>query len=83
MTGSVDHPSFDALRTHLGVKGFIEIERKWWNGDKVLIPFKLNNLTFEEGDQFSSGGALYYDLDTQEPSQEPPPILEDELFRLT
>ena len=55
---SVDHPSFAALREHLGAKGYIEIERKWWNGDRVLKPFKLNTYDFMPDDQFSSAGAM-------------------------
>jgi len=54
----VDHPSFTALREHLDARGYIEIERRWWNGDKVLKPFKLNTYDFMSGDQFSSAGAM-------------------------
>jgi len=58
-TGShVDHPSFTALREHLGARGYIEMERGWWNGDKVLKPFKLNTYDFMPGEQFSSGSAM-------------------------
>lgn len=55
---SVDHPSFAALREHLDATGYIKIERKWWNGDRVLKPFKLNTYDFMPGDQFSSAGAM-------------------------
>ncbi len=55
---STDHPSFTALREHLGAKGYIEIERRWWNGDRVLKSFKLNTYDFMKGDQFSSASAM-------------------------
>jgi len=54
----VDHPSFTALREHLGARGYISIERRWWNGDRVLTPFKLNGMVFNVGDKFSSSSAL-------------------------
>ena len=57
-TSHVDHPSFTALREHLGARGYIEIERGWHNGDRVLKPFKLNTYDFMPGDQFSSAGAM-------------------------
>lgn len=56
--GSVDHPSFAALREHLNARGYIKIERGWWNGDIVLKPFKLNTYDFIQGDQFSSACAM-------------------------
>lgn len=56
--GSVDHPAFTALREHLGATGRIKIQRNWWNGDRVIIPFYLNDRFFGEGDQFSSASAL-------------------------
>lgn len=55
---SVDHPAFAALREHLGVRGYIEIQREWRNGDTVLKRFTLNTFEFEPGDQFSSAGAM-------------------------
>ncbi len=57
-TSHVDHPSFTGLREHLGARGYIEIQRNWWNGDRVLKPFKLNTYDFMPGDQFSSAGAM-------------------------
>lgn len=58
ITSHVDHPSFTALREHLGATGYIEIQRGWWNGDRVLKPFKLNTRDFMPDDQFSSGSAM-------------------------
>lgn len=55
---SVDHPSFTKLREHLGTKGYIEIQRSWCNGDRVLKPFYLNNYILLPGDQFSCGAAM-------------------------
>lgn len=56
--GTTDHPSFAALRNHLESRGFIEVERSFWNGDRVLVPFKLNGHLFEKGEKFPSGGAM-------------------------
>lgn len=58
MTSSADHPEFAKLREQLGLQGYIYIERGWWNGDRVLKPFKLNGRKFKVGDQFSCGGAM-------------------------
>ncbi len=55
---TTDHPAFTALREHLGAKGYIEIQRSWWNGDRVLKRFTLNTYAFEPGDQFSSASAM-------------------------
>lgn len=57
-TSNVDHPSFDALRTYLGNVGLIKIERGWWNGDRVVEPFILNDKEFEVGERFPSAGAM-------------------------
>ena len=58
MGSSIDHPEFTKLREQLGEQGYIKIERGWWNGDRVLKPFKLNGRKFKEGDQFSCGAAM-------------------------
>jgi hypothetical protein len=57
-TSSEDHPEFAKLREQLGELGYIRIERGWWNGDRVLKPFRLNGRKFKEGDQFSCGAAM-------------------------
>jgi hypothetical protein len=57
-TSHVDHPSFTALRECLGHTGYIEIERMWWNGDRVTAPFTLNDKQYSIGDKFSSAGAM-------------------------
>jgi hypothetical protein len=57
-THSEDHPEFAKLREQLGELGYIEIQLSWWNGDRVLKPFKLNGRKFKEGDQFSCGSAM-------------------------
>ena len=80
MTGTVDHPSFAALRNMLGNKGYIEIERGWWNGDRVLIPFQLNDLVFKEGDKFCSGGAMSFDLERAKKEKEKQ--FDEELFNV-
>lgn len=58
ITGSEDHPEFAKLRKQLGELGYIYIETGWWNGDRVLKPFKLNGLILDEGEQFSSAAAF-------------------------
>jgi len=56
--GTKDHPEFTKLRNKLGKLGYISIQPLYWNGDRVLKPFKLNQLSFEKGDQFSCADAL-------------------------
>ena len=53
-----DHPAFTQLRERLGKEGYIEIERGWWNGDRVTKPFYLNNMYFDIGAKFSCASAL-------------------------
>ena len=53
-----DHPEFAKLRNKLEKQGFISIQRSWWNGDKVLMPFKLNQLSFNKGDSFLCADAI-------------------------
>ena len=56
--GTKDHDEFTKLREYLGENGYIRIERGWWNGDRVLKPFKLNGFNFKKGDKFASAGAM-------------------------
>lgn len=53
-----DHDEFDRLRTELSDLGYIHIERGWWNGDRVLRPFKLNGWVFRKGWVFPCATAL-------------------------
>lgn len=55
---AVDHPAFAALREHLGRNGFVEIQRGWINGDRVIKPFYLNEVYFEVGEKFVSACAM-------------------------
>jgi len=55
---SKDHDQFTRLREELGSLGYISIERKWWNGDRVLKSFKLNEWTFRKGHKFSCAAAI-------------------------
>ena len=57
-TSNKDHDEFTKLREHLGELGYISIQRGWWNGDRVLKGFKLNEWTFLKGEKFCSAGAL-------------------------
>ena len=58
MTGSKDHPEFDALRSRLADEGFINKVTTFWNGDTVLKPFELIGFKFCKGDQFPCAVAL-------------------------
>ena len=60
ITSSQDHACFTEIRESLGRKGYIEIERGWSNGDRVLRPFYINRYRFNEGDKFCCAGALHY-----------------------
>lgn len=62
-TGSDDGPEFKALRNRLEELGYIECQRSWWNGDRVVKSFQLNGLKFKKGEQFSSGAALKFHLE--------------------
>jgi hypothetical protein len=53
-----DHPEFNRFREQLGSEGYIEIQRSWWNGDRVLKPFTLNGVKFKVGDKFVSACAM-------------------------
>lgn len=53
-----DHDEFTKLREHLGEQGYIEIQRSWWNGDRVLKQFRLNGFLFRKGKQFPSAAAM-------------------------
>lgn len=57
-TWSQDHDEFTRLRNQLEDLGYIKTERRWWNGDRVLKPFKLNEWTFRKGDKFASASAM-------------------------
>lgn len=56
--GTKDHPEFTKLRNRLCKLGYISIESSYWNGDKVLKSFKLNELTFKRGESFLCASAL-------------------------
>ena len=75
---SIDHPSFDALRNHLGHCGYIEL-RSRWNQDTALKDFILNGHIFYEGDRFPCASALgiqFKCADKQQTSNE----LDEDLF---
>lgn len=59
---SVDHPAFTALRNHLAVKGYIKIQNGWVNGDRVMMPFSLNEKYFAAGDKFPCANAMKWRL---------------------
>ena len=53
-----DHPEFTKLRDRLCELGYISIEPTYWNGDRVLKPFKLNKLSFKKGEPFPCASAI-------------------------
>jgi hypothetical protein len=55
---AVDHPAFAALREHLSRRGYIDIQRGWVNGDRVIKPFYLNEVYFDVGEKFVSSSAM-------------------------
>lgn len=79
---SIDHPSFDELRQHLGRKGLIVIQRAWWNGDRVLEDFMLNERYFKVGEDFPSGGAQSASLRFAKRPKQPKQHLSEELFNV-
>jgi hypothetical protein len=62
-TSSHDHPEFAALRDRLEADGFIECQRQWWNGDRVLRPFRFNGAEFKPGDKFACAVAIRWDVE--------------------
>ena len=61
IVGSTDHPSFTRLRKHLEQNGYIKTEN-WCNGDRVLVPFYLNQVYFDVGEKFPCAAAMRYKL---------------------
>ena len=61
----IDHPEFTKLREKLGKQGYIQIERGWHNGDRVLKPFYLNGFKFEKGDKFLSAIAMSVHMESK------------------
>lgn len=55
---TIDHPEFTKLREQLGADGYIEIERGWWNGDRVLKQFRLNGFLFRKNSKFPCAEAM-------------------------
>ena len=56
--GTDDSEEFKALRNQLEAEGYIQCQRNWWNGDRVLKTFFLNGVRFDVDDQFASGAAM-------------------------
>ena len=73
-SGSVDHPTFARLRTHLEKKGYLATQRSWSNGDVALKPFYLNDVLFNEGARFLCASAMLSHLERSEkhPMQKAP-----------
>ena len=58
IVGHEDHPEFTKLRDELERLGYIQTERSWSNGDRVIKAFKLNGLILSRGEQFSCATAM-------------------------
>jgi hypothetical protein len=58
-----DHDEFTKLRTKLEELGYIETQRTWWNGDRVLKSFKLNEWTFRKNHKFPCAAAMHHSID--------------------
>lgn len=56
--GHKDHDEFTKLRNQLEEQGYIKTERSWWNGDRILKSFKLNEWTMRKGGTFYSAAAI-------------------------
>lgn len=56
--GHEDHNEFTKLRNHLEELGYIKTERGWWNGDRVLKSFYLNEWLFKKHSKFPSAAAI-------------------------
>ena len=55
---SKDHDEFTKLRNQLEQEGYIKTQRSWWNGDRVLKTFRLNEWTFKKGHKFPCAAAM-------------------------
>ena len=64
--GNKDHPEFAQLREQLERDGYIQVERGWWNGDRVLKAFQLNGVKFKKHDQFPCAAAMKLHLKFQQ-----------------
>jgi len=53
-----DHDEFTKLRNQLEELGYIETQRSWWNGDRVLKSFRLNEFIFRKGHKFCCASAM-------------------------
>jgi len=58
MTSSRDHPEFTKLRNQLEELGYIETQRNWYNGDRVLKDFTLNGKKFKKNATFPCAIAM-------------------------
>ena len=53
-----DHEEFTKLRDELENLGYIETQRSWWNGDRVIKGFKLNGYPLKKGERFYCAAAM-------------------------
>jgi hypothetical protein len=57
-TSHKDHDEFTKLRDQLEELGYIETQRQWWNGDRVLKSFRLNGFILRKGHKFCCAAAM-------------------------
>jgi|APFre7841882793_1041355.scaffolds.fasta_scaffold05320_5 hypothetical protein len=53
-----DHTEFTKLRNLLEQDGYIVTQRNYWNGDRVIKSFRLNEWKFNKGHRFPSAAAM-------------------------
>lgn len=58
--GSKDHEEFTKLRHELAADGYISLELRFVNGDRVLKPFTLNGYAFNINEQFPCASAMKF-----------------------
>ena len=55
-----DHDEFTKLRNQLEELSYIVTQRNWWNGDRVVKSFKLNEWTFRKNHKFPSAAGTAF-----------------------
>lgn len=66
-----DHPIFHQLRQDLERQGFIHVQQNCCNGDRVLVPFRLNGWLFQPGRKFPGAAALGHAIASAQRSGHP------------
>lgn len=69
ITGTEDHPEFAQLRDLLEQQGYIQCQRNWVNGDRVLKSFTLNDVPFEPNEKFCCAAAMKFHIQVRKKYQ--------------